>query len=141
MKKTLVLGVLVLASVCLWFANPHPARAAGGTDNWAGVPANCQGAKTDGRHVCEFIHTQVRIGADANPFDQWTLVAIEPGIVADVTCTTHGTNIFRILGSAPPQWGGNKANPWKGSHYGDVAVCSGWINGGIGPVDMSVIYQ
>lgn len=134
--KTLWLGILILGAFCCAFS--HPAYAA--TDTWK-VGPNCKGVQNTAQHMCEFVHTQVIIANDGTPYDQWDLIFVEPGVVTDVTCRTEGPNIFRNLGAAPPPLGGNKANPWTGSHYGNVGICRGWINGGNGPVTMTVTYQ
>jgi hypothetical protein len=142
--KTLLLSILALGVCCCLFSNSAVAQKknapkaapAPQTDSWPNVPANCQGVQNTGQHICQFVRTQVRIGADANPFDQWNLVAVEPGTVTGVSCQTAGTNIFEYGGSNGP-----KRNPFPGDHYGNVGICRGWINGGIGPVSMSVTYS
>src|SRR5882757_6422235 len=141
MKKLLLFGVLALGGVC-WFANARTSLAAGGTDVWK-VGPNCVGVTNTAQHVCEFLHTQLLIGASRDPFDQWNLIVIEPGTVTSVTCKTEGSNLFQYRGAIPdrPGWGHSMANPWEGSHFGNVGVCRGWINGGNGPVTITATYQ
>lgn len=130
MKKTL--GILALGACCC-FLFSHPAFAQ--SDVWT-VGPNCVGVQNTDQHRCEFIRTQLFIGQSRDRFDQWNLITVEPGVVTDVTCQTSGTNIFQYLGAL-----GDKSNPWKGAHYSNVAICRGWINGGNGPVTMTVTYQ
>lgn len=136
--KTLLLSILVLAALCCL---SQPVFA--GTDSWGPVGPNCKGVQDTIQHRCEFVHTQLFVGRDGTPFDQWNLITVESGVVTDVTCQIdpRATNIFQYMGVVPPEFGGTKANPWKGSHYGDVAICRGWINGGNGPVTMTVTYE
>jgi hypothetical protein len=137
MKTILSLCILILVA-CL-AATPRPAQAAGGTDSWTSVNANCDGVANTAQHICEYKYTLVFIKGDNTPFNEWLHMTVEPGNVTDVRCQTHGTNIFRLEGSVPP--GNHKENPWAGTHYGNIALCRGWINGGNGPVDMIVTYQ
>jgi hypothetical protein len=132
--KTLLLSIIVLGALCCSLSQP----AFAGTDSWGPVGPNCVGVQNTAQHICEFIRTQLRIGQSGDPFDQWNLITVEPGVVTDVTCqiAQGATSIFQYMGAL-----GNKANPWKGSHYGNVAICRGWINGGNGPVTMTVTYQ
>ena len=136
--KTLVLLVSVLAVVgaCFWFTTVRPAYAAGGTDVWQ-VGPNCVGVTNTAQHVCEFAHTQLRVGEDRTPYDQWDLIVIEPGTVTNVTCQIMAPNLMPYTGG----FGGAKTNPWAGAHYGNVGICRGWINGGNGPVKVTATYQ
>jgi hypothetical protein len=143
MKRiVLLVSVLAVVGTCFWFSNVRPAHAAGGTDTWT-VGPNCVGVTNTPQHICEFLHTQLLIGASRDPFDQWDLIVIEPGTITSISCQTMGTNIFQYRGAIPdrPGWGHSMANPWDGSHYGNVGVCKGWINGGNGPVKVTAIYQ
>jgi hypothetical protein len=139
-RLVLLVSVLVAVGTYFWFSNERPAHAAGGTDVWD-VGPNCVGVTNTAQHICEFIHTQVIIGASRDPFDQWNVIVVEPGIVTGVTCQTSGSNIFQYMGAVPPQYGGTKANPWQGSHYANIGICKGWINGGNGPVKITATYQ
>ena len=121
------------------------------SDTWTNVPANCQGAQISVTHICRFLQTQIIIQGNvikeeikdpakikSTPYDQWNLIAVEPGPVTHVTCTHHGGWLSRF---ELPVHGYHDDNPWDGEYYGNVGMCRGWINGGNGPVDMSVTYQ
>jgi hypothetical protein len=141
-RLVLLVSVLALVGTYFLFSNERPVRAAGGTDVWQ-VGPNCVGVANTAQHVCEFYHTQLLIGGSGDPFDQWDLIVIEPAPVTSVTCQTMGTHLFQYRGAIPdrPGWGHSMANPWEGSHYGNVGICRGWINGGNGPVTIRAIYQ
>jgi hypothetical protein len=137
MKRLLLFGTVAVFLGCLWFVNTRTAQAVDTTDTFERVPANCQGVTSNERHVCEFIPTQVTIQNDPTPYDQWNLIAVEPGKVTSVSCQMAGTHLFEFQasnGSKP------KRNPFPGETFGNVAMCRGWINGGVGPVTMTVTY-
>jgi hypothetical protein len=135
MKKKFMLGVLLLVVGACCIATLHRAHAAGGPDVWI-VGPNCQGVKNTEQHVCEFSRTQLHVGEDHTPYDQWTIVVIEPSTVTGVTCQIMAPNMMPYMGA----FGGDKANPWAGSHYGNVGICRGWINGGNGPLKITATY-
>jgi hypothetical protein len=130
--KTLLLSVLVLGALCCSLSQP----AFAGTDTWT-VGPNCVGVNNSAQHICEFIRTQLRVGADTTPYDQWNIIVAEAGTVTSVKCQTSGTHLFQYMGA----FNGDKSNPWTGAHYGNVGICRGWINGSNGPVTITVTYQ
>jgi hypothetical protein len=137
MKKIVLLAsALAFAGTCFWLSNLRPAHAAGGTDTWT-VGPNCVGVTNTAQHVCEFAHTQLHVGADPTPYDQWDLIVIEPGIVTSVSCQIMGPNSMPYTAG----FGGSKVNPWAGAHYSNVGICRGWINGGNGPIKVTATYQ
>ena len=132
MKKTLVLGIFVLGAYCCLLLNTAHAQ----TITWT-VKPNCNGFTPTAGHWCEFKRTQLRVGGDNTPYDQWNLIVEAPGPVTDVSCKQTGPNQFEYMAA----FGGPKRNPWPGDHYGNVAICRGWINGGEAPVIVTVTYQ
>jgi len=130
MKKTLVLGILVLGACCCLFSNTAHAQ----TITWNPRP-NCKDS-APAQRWCEFKRTQLHVGEDHTPYDQWNLIVEAPGPVKSVTCQITGTNQFEYMAA----FGGPKRNPFPGDHYGNVAICRGWINGGEAPVIVTVTY-
>ena len=133
MKKLgVLLGFLAIVGAYFCFSNARPTHAAGGSDVWQ-VGPNCVGVTNTAQHYCDFVRNQLGIA----PYDQWNIVVVEPGKVTGVTCQTTGPNIFQFMGA----FNGDKRNPWEGSHYGNVGICRGWINGGNGPVKITANYE
>ncbi|MGC1477178.1 MAG: hypothetical protein WA804_15125 [Terriglobales bacterium] len=105
-------------------------------DPGAGNPRpNCKDS-APAQRWCEFKRTQLHVGGDNTPYDQWNLIVQAAGPVKTVTCTITGTNQFEYMAA----FGGPKRNPFPGDIYGDVAICRGWINGGEAPVTVTVTY-
>jgi hypothetical protein len=137
-KTLLFLGLVSVFGLCLFLFIIDTADAVNSTDTWQ-VGPNCKGVNNTPQHRCDFVPTQVKIGNDNTLFDQWNLIAIEPGVVTDVSCQTFGSNLFEFRGAVPPR--SSKRNPFPGEYYGNVAICKGWINGANGPVKMTVAYR
>jgi hypothetical protein len=131
MKRTLVFGTLVLGACCCLFSSSAIAQ----TITWQPRP-NCKDA-TPAQRWCEFKRTQLHVGGDNTPYDQWNLIVEAPGPVTDVSCKITGPNQIEY-GAA---FNGPKRNPFPGDHYGNIGICRCWINGGEAPVVVTVTYQ
>lgn len=91
-------------------------------------PANCNGQygllTVDGTHRCEIDRTQVHICCSNDPFDTWSLWIDAPqgALAQKVDCEALGQNIIEVQGI--PQ--------------GQTGLCTGRINGGRGPIRMTI---
>jgi hypothetical protein len=94
-------------------------------------PANCNGKygllRVDGTHRCEIDRTQKKVGDDNTPFDTWSLWIDAPqgALVTEVSCIPLGQNIVQVQGI--PQ--------------GQTGLCTGLINGGTGPIRMTIKWK
>jgi hypothetical protein len=94
-------------------------------------PANCRGKyellRVDDTHRCEIDRTQIHVGASNDPFDTWSLWIDAPqgAQVYEVDCQPLGQNIIQVQGI--PQ--------------GQTGLCTGLINGGIGPIRMTIKWK
>jgi hypothetical protein len=96
---------------------------------WEADPA-CLHVGSDATHRCSFEHAQVSFPGDNTPYDRWNLLLEAPGPVYDVLCEPLGTHEFNeVKGDA------------RGQGESNIARCSGWINGGDGPIRMTVKYR
>jgi hypothetical protein len=134
-RLVLCISAVVLGIACIWSARPHVTHAAGGTDVWK-VGPNCQGVTNTAQHICEFGRTQLHVAGDGTPYDQWDIIVVEPNPVTSVSCELLAPNLIPFKAA----FGGSNASPWAGSHYGNVGICRGWINGGNGPVQITATY-
>jgi hypothetical protein len=94
-------------------------------------PANCNGQyglmTVDPTHRCEIDRTQVHIGGSNDPFDTWSLwIDAPPGAqVQKVDCEALGQNIIEV----------------RGIPQGPTGLCTGRINGGTGPIRMTIYWN
>jgi len=96
---------------------------------WEADPA-CLHVGSDATHFCRLEHAQVSFPGDNTPYDRWNLSLEAPGPVYEVRCEPLGTNEFNeVKGDA------------RGQIDSNTARCSGWINGGDGPIRMTVRYR
>jgi hypothetical protein len=135
MKKTLVLGILVLGACCC-FLFRHPVFAQAPNPIVFTVNGNCDNDPHTPHQWCTFLHTQIRLGASRDPFDQWNLIVEAPAPVKKVTCYYTGPNEFHYLQYKEA----NKPQTVAGEIYGNNGICRGWINGGKAPVSITVAY-
>jgi hypothetical protein len=136
MKRLIMsLGVLAIG-ICCWVSFPRPAHAHGGSFSWTIDPA-CKNYSPTPQRWCNFLRTQIRLGASQDAFDQWNVIAEAPGPVTSVTCKTTGSNEFHFLQYMQE----NKPAEVPGDHYGNVATCRGWINGSDANIVITVTYK
>jgi class 3 adenylate cyclase len=97
---------------------------------WRVDPACRESERQDAKHLCEFVRTQRFFPGDNTPYDRWNISLEAPGPVYDAHCEPTGTNEFNEV----------KGNT-KGDIEGNIARCSGWINGGDAEIQMTVLYK
>jgi class 3 adenylate cyclase len=97
---------------------------------WRVDPACRESERQDAKHLCEFVRTQRFFAGDNRPYDRWNISLEAPGPVYDVQCEPTGTNEFNEV----------KGNT-KGHIEGNIARCSGWIDGGDAEIQMTVLYK
>lgn len=119
---------LVAAPAQTWHAEDKDGRPY--MVSWQ-FPANCNGKygllRVDDTHRCDIEPTRINEPNDNTPFDTWSLWIDAPqgALVYDVTCEPRGQNIIKT----------------RGIYQGQTGMCTGEINGGIGPILMTIKWK
>lgn len=94
-------------------------------------PANCNGnyglLRVDDTHRCDIERTQIHVGGDTTGYDTWSLWIDAPqgALVYDVSCVPMAEHIIQV----------------QGISQGQTGLCTGLINGGVGPIRMSIKWK
>jgi hypothetical protein len=109
--------------------------------SWS-ADANCTNAQKQlaahpemaSSHLCDFTHTQTKIGESRDLFDHWHVAIQAPGDVYEVVCQKGGWQLFE-------DGSNGSGNQHPGTADGKWGHCSGYINGGDDPVTITAYYR